>query len=153
MGYGYILALIALLLAVTASLIYAALEHGDSLLPYQLAIPAVAFAILLLRSLWIRTPAPTGIVLSPERVPRLFTAIERVRKTLGAPRVRHVLLDGDFNAGVTQLPLFGIIGPSANDLTLGLPLLQALSPDEFEATLAHELGHVSGKHGHFSHWI
>ena len=40
-----------------------------------------------------------------------------------------------------------------NYLVLGLPLLRALSPAEFRAVLAHEFGHLSGKHGRFSGWI
>ena len=38
-------------------------------------------------------------------------------------------------------------------MVVGLPLLRALTPDEFRAVLAHEFGHLSGKHGRFSGWI
>ncbi|WP_375473411.1 M48 family metalloprotease [uncultured Nostoc sp.] len=36
---------------------------------------------------------------------------------------------------------------------MGLPLMLALPPEQFRAILAHELGHLSGNHSHFSGWI
>src|SRR5262249_44230256 len=36
---------------------------------------------------------------------------------------------------------------------VGLPMLRALNPAQFRAVLAHEVGHLSGKHGRFSGWI
>ncbi len=38
-------------------------------------------------------------------------------------------------------------------LLLGLVEMQALSPEEFQAVLAHELGHLSRQHGRLTAWI
>src|SRR5205085_3872017 len=35
---------------------------------------------------------------------------------------------------------------------LGLPLMQALSPVQFQSVVAHELGHLSANHSRFSGW-
>jgi hypothetical protein len=67
--------------------------------------------------------------------------------------VHRVLLDGDLNAGIVQVPRLGVLGWHRNHLLVGLPMLQALTPDQFRAVLAHELGHLSGNHGRFSGWI
>src|SRR6185436_16016968 len=48
---------------------------------------------------------------------------------------------------------FGMFGWRTNYLVVGLPLLKAIGPDEFRAVLAHEFGHLSGRHGKFSGWI
>src|SRR5690349_24338916 len=37
-------------------------------------------------------------------------------------------------------------------MLLGFPLILALSPDQFKAVLAHEIGHISEKHGAFAKW-
>jgi hypothetical protein len=65
-----------------------------------------------------------------------------------------VRLDGGaFNAGVGQYPRLGIFGPYRNVLVVGLPLLLGLPAEELRAVLAHELGHVSRRHGRTSAWI
>lgn len=151
LGYGYLLGMLVVLLAATALVVLAALT-GHALL-IKLALPLGALALAVVRSLWIRLPAPTGLALSRENAQPLVAMLEELRKELGAPRAHRVLLDGDLNAGIVQVPRLGGLGGSGNYLVIGLPLLQALSPDEFRAVLAHELGHLSGNHGRFSAWI
>jgi Zn-dependent protease with chaperone function len=56
------------------------------------------------------------------------------------------------NAGVQQVPRFGIFG-SRNFLVLGLPLLQAVTPTELRAVVAHELAHLSRSHGRVNVWL
>lgn len=46
-----------------------------------------------------------------------------------------------------------MFGWQINYLVVGLPMLRALTPAQFRAVLAHEVGHLSGKHGSFSGWI
>jgi Zn-dependent protease with chaperone function len=153
LGYGYIIGLLLALLAMIVGLGSLALRPGGAVIAVKLIFPAVVLVWVLVRALWIRIPDLEGLPLTAERVPALFAAIERVRERLDAPRFRRVLLNGEFNAAVAQRPRFGILGPWVNDLLLGLPLLHALSPEEFDAVLAHEMGHVSRQHGRFGHWI
>jgi len=153
LGYGYIAGILALLVALIIALGFLATKPGGGAIAVKLMVPAVVIGWAVIRSLWLRIPEASGIALTAERVPELFAAIERVRAGLEGPKFRRVLLYGEFNAGVTQRPRWGIVGPNVNDLLVGLPLLQALSPREFEAVLAHEMGHVSRQHGRFGHWI
>ena len=69
------------------------------------------------------------------------------------PKVHEVLLTHDFNAAIAQVPRLGLFGFHKNYLILGLPLMMALSLDQFRAVLAHEFGHLSGAHGRFGSWI
>jgi Zn-dependent protease with chaperone function len=151
---GYAVLVGALLLAAGAVVgVGLAVIAGGSGLLVKLAIPAFALALMIARALSVKLPPPEGIELSPADAPGLFEAIERLRERLGAPRLDHVLLDGDFNASIVQIPRLGPLGWQRNYLTVGLPFMQALSPKEFSSVLAHELGHIGGKHGHFSAWI
>ena len=63
------------------------------------------------------------------------------------------MLDDGLNAGVLQVPRLGVFGWQTNYLMLGLPLMLALSPDQFRAVLAHEVGHLSRSHSRFSGWV
>ena len=154
LGYAYVVAMMALPLAVLAALVYFALQtQGGAFAAVKIGIPALGLAYLLLRALWTRIPPMEGIALPADRYPALWGVIERVRNRAKAPHFRRVLLDGAFNAAVAQQPRFGVVGTSVSDLVIGLPLMQALSAEEFEAVLAHEMGHVSRQHGRFGHWI
>jgi Zn-dependent protease with chaperone function len=91
--------------------------------------------------------------LSRQQVPSLFELVDELRKALRAPKIHHILLTSEFNAAVVQIPRLGLLGWQQNYLILGLPLMQALSPQQFRGVLAHELGHLSGNHSKFSGWI
>lgn len=110
-------------------------------------------AWVILRALPVKLEPPAGIELSRSEAPELFGLVESLREEASAPRIHHLLVDGDLNASVAQVPLLGWFGPTRNYLVVGLPLLDTLGPDEFRAVIAHELGHVSARHGHFSAWI
>lgn len=154
LGYLYVLGMLLVLAALTAGLIASLLfTKGLALLVKKLVIPVVVLIGLILRSLWVRIGAPTGLALEPQRLPQLFGAIDEVRRVTRAPRVHAVLLTNEMNAAVVQVPRLGLLGWPRNYLILGLPLMQMMSPDEFRAVLAHEFGHLSGAHGRFGAWI
>ena len=148
LGYAYLLLIVTLLLALVAFLVlYTRLNFLTILW-----IPLV-LAGLVLRALWITIPEPDGKELQREQAPALFDLIHEVSEKLQAPKVHHVFVSDEVNASIIQIPQFGMFGWLRNYLVVGLPLLRALTPDEFRAVLAHEFGHLSGKHGRFTGWI
>lgn len=150
LGYAYLLLVVALLLAiVVATFLYTSINF---LVIKVVWIPLVLVGMVL-RSLWITIPKPDGLELQRSDAPALFDLIEEITQKLNGPKVHHVLVSDEFNASIVQIPQFGMFGWSRNYLVIGLPLLRALSPAEFRAVLAHEFGHLSGKHGRFSGWI
>lgn len=150
LGYAYLLIVVVVLLAIVAATLY--FVRFNWWLIKILWIPLV-LAGLVLRSLWITIPEPDGKELQRHEAPELFAVIDEVNKSLNGPKVNHVLVSGEFNASVVQIPQFGMFGWLRNYLVVGLPLMRALSAEEFRAVLAHEFGHLSGKHGGFSAWI
>ena len=150
LGYAYLLAIVvALLLLVYVTLAYIRFNFITIKLVW---IPLVLVGVVL-RSLWVRIPEPNGRVLQPEEAPRLFAVAREVQEALDGPTAHHLLLSDEFNAGIVQVPRFGLFGWTRNYLVVGLPLLKGLSPEEFRSVLAHEFGHLSGRHGRFSGWI
>lgn len=104
-----------------------------------------------LRSITARVPDPEGRELLRADAPDLFEFVDETCKSLKAQRPARVLVIDSFNAAVVTMPRFGIFGRKVI-LLVGLPLMKALSPDQFKAALAHEIGHISGKHGVFTKW-
>lgn len=154
LGYAYILLVVTILVSLCVALVWLSWSHGRfNFWVWKFGWVLIALAWVVLRSLWVTQPAPEGYELTRNEAPRLFDLIEEVTTALDAPRIHHVLVLDFFNAAVVQVPRFGFFGGYRNYLLLGLPDLQAASPEQFRATLAHELGHLSGNHGRFSGWI
>lgn len=153
LGYGYVLLVglgsAALALALLAAMVRVRFQAG--LIKLELLL--LAFAAMVLKSLWVRIEAPQGLPLDRARVPELFSALDGLREKLRTPSIHRVLLVPEFNAAVAQVPRLGLLGWQRNDLILGLPLLYALSPEELRAVLAHELGHLSRAHGRTGTWL
>ncbi|MDZ8185865.1 MAG: M48 family metalloprotease [Nostoc sp. ChiSLP02] len=154
LGYVYIFLVLAVTLALLIGIVFLMLNarsvHASSV---KALLFLVAFALVLVRSLWVSFPPPTGLPLYPKDVPNLYSLTNEISSKLQAPRFHHILLTNDFNAAVVQRPRLGLLGWQQNYLILGLPLMLALSPEQFRAVLAHELGHLSGNHSRFHGWI
>ena len=142
--FVFVASLLLLRLLLTGRFAWVAVKLGLLLLP---------LGWVILRAVWFRIQPPSGLVLRPSDAPRLFAMVGRVREALDAPRVDVVLLTEDLNAGVAHVPWLGVLGPGRNYLVLGLPLLQAVTEPQLEAILAHEFGHISGKHTRFGAWV
>jgi Zn-dependent protease with chaperone function len=118
-----------------------------------LALPAWYVTRAGFKALFIRLPAPTGREVVAAQAPALFAAIERMRRQMKGPPVHHVLVVDEVNAAIQQRPAFGLFGWPRNYLLLGLPLLEAMPPEEALSVVAHEYGHLAGSHGHFAAFI
>ena len=150
LGYGYLLGLVVLLLTLVAFTLY--YVSFNAVMIKILWIPLV-IAGLVLKALWITVPEPDGKKLERHEAPALFDLIDEISKALNGPKVKHVLVNDQFNAFAPQIPQFGMFGWLNNYLVVGLPLMRAFSPEEFRALLAHEFGHLSSKHAWFRRWI
>jgi Zn-dependent protease with chaperone function len=156
LGYGYVYFVIAILVAICVGMV--ALVWFGGLRGSVINLIKVGWIPLLLlflvaRALFFRLPAPEGIELKLSDSPKLIAMVKELTKKLDCPQPDHVLLDGDFNASMSKIPRLGIFGWNKSYLTLGLPLMEALSPEQFRAVVAHEMGHLSGNHGKTSAWI
>src|SRR5205823_3116489 len=70
-------------------------------------------------------------------LPALAALIERVRAAEDAPVLDGVVIGGMFNASVSQVGW-----RRRRYITVGLPLMTVLDPQERVALLAHEIGHL-----------
>lgn len=154
LGYAYVFAILGVLILLIGLCVgWIVTVRSGSSLALRFAFPLAFLAFVIGRALWVKLTPPTGLPVQQSQAPQLFEALEQVRYALKGPKVHTVLVTDEFNAGVVQIPRLGIFGWHHNYLVLGLPLMQALSPDQFRAVLAHEFGHLAGAHSSFSAWI
>ncbi|HEY3376826.1 MAG TPA: M48 family metallopeptidase [Armatimonadota bacterium] len=112
----------------------------------------LSLLIAIVRVFWLRTPAPVGLPLQRNMAPRLFSLLDQLGAPLEPPRIDALIIHGEFDITVAQIPRLGLLGASRNYLLIGLPLLQSVSPEQFRALLAHALSQVSGSQGKFGLW-
>lgn len=142
--------LLALIVFLVATIFY--FRRFNSTIIKLIAILIVP-SIIIASSLWVKLSPPDGLELHRKKTPELFRLLDELTTALQTPSFHHVLIVSEFNAAVVQIPRLGILGWQENYLLVGLPLMQALSPKQFRAVLAHELGHLSGNHSRFAAWI
>lgn len=152
-GYAYLLGLLLVAAAAAFLLLKVTRLYYVPQIALYVLLPFFAFGGLVLRAMWVKIEPPSGYELKANTAPRLFALLDRLRAAVQGPRFHRVLVDSDFNAGVVQVPRLGIFGWNRNYLLLGLPLLQSLREDEVAAVLAHEYGHLTGRHAVFGSWI
>jgi Zn-dependent protease with chaperone function len=155
-GYSFLGAMLlgCLALIVLLGALVITVPSGATIkLALVLGIAAAGLGLAILRALWVRMQPPVGVEIRREDAPALFTELDSLRAALRCLRFHHVLLEGDYNAAVVQVPRLGVFGWHRNYLLLGLPLMEGLGREEFRAVLAHEFAHLSGEHNRFSNWI
>lgn len=153
LGFGAIGLLLFLALGLLGGLVWLMVAghfHGAAV---KFVLVVGVFALIILRSLFVRWPKPEGIRLKREEAPEVFDMVDDLSRRLNAPKIHDVILTNDFNAFAAQWPKLGIFGWYRNILALGLPYMLACSAEEFKATVAHELGHFSGSHGRMGNRI
>lgn len=156
LGYGYIFSILIFLVWViftVSSLRLDQLQVSSSILIVCALGVAVLLGINLIRALWIRIPKPKGKKLRPSDAPELFRFVNEMASILQAPKFDQILLTTELDAAVIQIPRLGIFGWFQNYLIIGFPLMQALTLEQFRGVIAHEFGHLSGKHSRFGVWI
>lgn len=152
-GHVYILSVFALIAIVALLLARQVRGAGSLWLLIKLGGPFVIVAGVALRSLAIRFDPPRGRTVTRPEAPRLFETLDGLYAKLQTPSFDTVLISEAFNASATSIPRLGVIGFSRNYLELGLPLMHALSPGQLTAVVAHELGHLSRRHGRTGVWL
>lgn len=163
LGYGYFFGLILLALAIPLAVILLLFWAPAAVIRIALLLGKIVWILVpvlaaffgflggAIKAMFAKVPEPEGRELTRETAPELFEFVDSTCKELRAKRPKKVLVTDEFNAAVATLPRIGMFGRKVYML-LGLPLMKALSPDQFKAVLAHEIGHISERHGAFAKW-
>ena len=165
LGYSFIALITLLALALLVAfcglfygIILMAARHASLMInAVRVLIPALvaigAFLAAILRALWVQVEVPHGKYIERGEAIPLFQELDRLRGQMGVPHFHRVLLTNDLNAAVVGRPRLGLFGWQEYSLLIGVPLMAVLSPDQFRAVLAHEMGHISAVQGRFDGWI
>lgn len=153
LGYAVLVGVLLLAVGISLAIIATLVAHpGAAVVWIKLLVPMGTIALSLILALRVAWPEPEGIVIDAAEAPRMHEVVDRLRCATRGPAIHEIRITGEMNAAITQYPRLMLL-PSRNILFLGLPLLQALPPEEVEAVIAHEMGHFVGAHGRTASFI
>lgn len=114
-----------------------------------LILVVIFYGIAFFRAL--QRPAEYGLeealALRKQDAPGLYALIDSVRDCIGGPKLSRVILSKRLNASISQRASFPWLGKTQQTMEIGLPLLCLLPVGQVGAIIAHEFGHLMGKHG------
>ncbi|WP_210367291.1 M48 family metallopeptidase [Bacillus sp. REN3] len=143
LGFGYVALFLALFLLLMAISIAMIADGSFTFGNVKVLLLTGTLSFFIIRALIMKMDMPDGYYLQREEAPKLFGMIESLRQKLNTPPIDEIVLDSEFNASVAQISTYGMFGKKRNVLVIGIPLLSALSQQQFTAVLAHELAHIS----------
>ncbi len=112
---------------------------------------ALVLSVLrLTRSDWV---APDGIHVPQPECPRLYEALERIRKKNGGRRIHQLVITQDYGARIVQQVRLGGLLPERNYLLLGLPLAMAIDRPRLIAVLTQEYAHLRRNPAWLGAWV
>lgn len=151
-GYAFIFVVVAIFVGTFVAAVKFLLSHHGGIYSLKLIIILGGLLLVLVKALWVKIEPPQGLFLEKKEYPELFSMVSDLSSRLNT-KVDKILLDDRFNASVVQVPRLGIFGLHEHYLTLGLPLMLALTKEQFRSVLAHEMGHLSGNHSRSAAWL
>ena len=136
---GHLIPLLMLLLPL-AGLVYGfALTRDESpLLGGFLILILAPSLFFLVRFLLAPVAPPIGTVLAATQAPRLFRLVQKLQARIPGPKLHSIVIDDQCRVCVEIVPQLGALGGDHYYLVIGLPYLQALSPNQFAAMLGRE---------------
>ncbi|WP_176167208.1 M48 family metallopeptidase [Mesobacillus jeotgali] len=143
LGFGYVALFLSLFLFLMAVSVAMIADGNFTFGNVKVLLLTGTLSFFIIRALIVKMEMPEGYYLQREEAPKLFEMIDSLRVKMNTPPIDEIVLDSEFNASVAQISAYGFIGKKRNVLVIGIPLLTALSREQFTAVLAHELAHIS----------
>lgn len=154
LGYVYIGVVVLLFIAITGGLVFFVLEAPrGAYASFKLGIPIVFALYYIFRALAVRQHPPEQLEIQRHEAGPLFAMLDELKQRMNLRQLDKVFVTGEHNAFVLQQPHFLLFGLTKSYLFIGLPLLNSLNEQQVRALLAHELAHLSLKHGKKEAWI
>ena len=156
LGYAGFLAILLLVLLLSVGLMTIAFLTGKEPGVFLIAVVAILLAFGICQALvflWVPIESEPAREVVRGDAPRLFELLDQIQSRLGVAAFHHVRITSEFNSYVQMIPRLGVFGFNRNSLYLGLPMMRALTIDNYAAVLAHEFAHYSSRHDRFGMWI
>lgn len=155
LGYAFVLLFPLLVLAGLFN-IYTALASSD-VANWQAALTwlviVLVAALVSYRSTQIKPKPPVGLTLAEDKAPGLFKLVQQHRSYYKRPTIHRIVITEHYELDIIKTPMWALPVWSANTMVIGLPVLQCLSPKQFECMVARRIGQFSKRYNPVINWL
>jgi len=154
-GYAFVLLFPVLVLAGLFN-IYTALAVSD-VTNWQAALTwlviVLVAALICYRSTQIKPKPPVGLTLAEDKAPGLFKLVQQHRSYYKRPAIHRIVITEQYELDIVKTPMWALPVWSTNTMIIGLPVLQCLSPKQFECMVARRIGQFSKRYNPITNWL
>lgn len=154
-GYAFVLLLPVSVLAGILN-IYHELAFKDVInwqyLAIWLAIVCIA-GLASYRMTQIKPVSPAGLTLTEAKAPELFKLVQQLHSHFKRPAIQRIVVTGLYELDIVKTPRWALPVWSTNTMVIGLPVLQSLSPKQFECMVTRRMGQFSKRDNPLTNWL
>ena len=154
-GYAFVLLFPLLVLAGLLN-IYTELAVSD-VTDWQAALTwlviVLVAALISYRSTQIKPKLPVGLTLTEAKAPGLFKLVQQHRSYYKRPTIHRIVITEHYELDIVKTPMWALPVWSTNTLVIGLPVMQCLSPKQFECMVARRIGQFSKRYNPVTNWL
>ena len=155
--FGYAFVLLFPLLVLSGLLnIYTELVVSD-VTDWQAAliwlVIVLVAALISYRSTQIKPIPPFGLTLTEAKAPVLFKLVQQHRSYYKRPTIHRIVITEHYKLDIVKTPMWALPVWSTNTLVIGLPVMQCLSPKQFECMVARRIGQFSKRYNPITNWL
>ena len=154
-GYAFVLLFPLLVLAGLLN-IYTELVVSD-VTDWQAALTwlviVLVAALISYRSTQIKLKPPVGLTLTEAKAPGLFKLVQQHRSYYKRPTIHRIVITEQYELDIVKTPMWALPVWSTNTMIIGLPVMQCLSPEQFECMVARRIGQFSKRYNPVTNWL
>jgi hypothetical protein len=154
-GYAFVLLFPLLVLAGLFN-IYKVLAVSDAT-NWQAALTwlVIVFvaALTSYRSTQIKPKPPVGLTLAEDKAPGLFKLVQQHHSYYKRPAIHRIVITEQYEMDIVKTPMWALPVWSTNTMIIGLPVMQCLSPKQFECMVARRIGQFSKRYNPITNWL
>jgi len=110
-------------------------------------------ALVSYRITQIRLKTPVGLTLAEDKAPELFKLVQQHRSYFKRPEIHRLVITANYELDIVKTPMWALPVWSTNTMIIGLPVLQSLSPKQFECVVARRIGQFSKRYNPMTNWL
>jgi len=154
-GYAIVLmfplSVLAGLISIYEEFVFSDAANWQSVLIW-LGVVLVA-ALVCYRITQIKPKPPVGLTLAEDKAPELFKLVQRHRNYFKRPVIHRIVITANYELDIVKTPMWALPVWSTNTMLIGLPVLQSLSPQQFECVVARRIGQFSKRYNPLTNWL
>jgi len=110
-------------------------------------------ALVSYRITQIKPKPLVGLTLAEEKAPELFKLVQRHHNYYKRPAIHRIVITANYELDIIKTPMWALPVWSTTTMIIGLPVLQSLSPQQFECVVARRIGQFSKRYNPVTNWL